>query len=234
GRTSFLRLDVPSPASAVDRIDLADEAGVMGRADTFVDAEEELQPMIRRLLGRHWLVDTLATAIRLANGPGRGLNFVTAAGEAVLADGTLTVGPRQSIAGLLSRRSELRALREQIEEMERAAVDARRDCEELERRILNAEGGLQKLAARQAAAANAHHRARLQAAPITDKLDQLAARIASLASARQAAAQQLQELASRRDGSIERTSALLLQIEQGRGAIDASSSRQAEFAAAVE
>jgi chromosome segregation protein len=234
GRTSFLRLDVPSPASAVDRIDLSDEAGVMGRADTFVDAEEELQPMIRRLLGRHWLVDTLATAIRLANGPGRGLNFVTAAGEAVLADGTLTVGPRQNIAGLLSRRSELRALREQIEEMERAAADSQRDCEELERSIAASEAGLQKFAARQAAAANAHSEARLQAASIGDKLEQLDARIASLAAARAAAAAQLQELASHRDGSVERTATLRLRIEQCNATIQQATHQQAELETTVE
>ena len=234
GRTSFLRLDVPSPASAVDRIDLADEAGVMGRADTFVDAEEELQPMIRRLLGRHWLVDTLATAIRLANGPGRGLNFVTAAGEAVLADGTLTVGPRQSIAGLLSRRSELRALREQIEEMERAAVESQRDREELERRIAATEASMQKLASRQAAAAHAHSEARLQSASIGDKIDQLDARIASLAAARAAAEAQLQELSSHRNGSLERTTRLRQQIERCNIAIQQATTQQAQSEAAVE
>ena len=47
----------------------------MGRADTFVEASDELAPMVRRLLGRHWLVDTLATALRLANGAGPGAEF---------------------------------------------------------------------------------------------------------------------------------------------------------------
>ena len=234
GRTSFLRLDVPSPASAVDRIDLSDEAGVMGRADTFVDAEEELQPMIRRLLGRHWLVDTLATAIRLANGQGRGLNFVTAAGEAVLADGTLTVGPRQSIAGLLSRRSELRALREQIDEMERAASDFQRDREELERRIAATEASMQKLASRQSAAAHAHSEARLQVSSTGDKIDQLDARIASLTAARVAAEVQLQELAGHRNGSLERTTHLRQQIERCNIAIQQATAQQAQCEAAVE
>jgi chromosome segregation protein len=190
--------------------------------------------MIRRLLGRHWLVDTLATAIRLANGPGRGLNFVTAAGEAVLADGTLTVGPRQSIAGLLSRRSELRALREQIEEMERAAADSQRDREELERRIASTEASMQQLASRQAAAAHAHSEARLQAASIGDKIDQLDARIASLAAARAAAEAQLQELAGHRNGSLERTTRLRQQIERCHAAIQQATTQQAQSEAAVE
>ncbi|WP_428308559.1 chromosome segregation protein SMC [Lacipirellula sp.] len=234
GRTSFLRLDVPSPASAVDRIDLADEPGVMGRADMFVDADEELQPMVRRLLGRHWLVDTLATAIRLANGQGRGLNFITASGEAVLADGTLTVGPRQNIAGLLSRRSELRALREQIEEMERAAADAQRDREELERRISTTEAGLQRLASRQTAASDAHNEARLQAASVTDKLDQLDGRMAAIAAAREAAAAQLQELAQHRNGSLDRAEELRQRIAAAHAASTGAVERQAELETAVE
>jgi chromosome segregation protein len=199
GRTSFLRLDVPTPASAVDRVDLSAEPGVMGRADTFVESTEELTPMVRRLLGRHWLVDTLATALRLAGGAGRGLNFVTVAGEAVLADGTLTVGPRQSIAGLLSRRSELRALREQIEEMERAAADDRRECQRLEERITASDAAVQELARRHNAAIHAHGEARLHAASIGDKLQQTEQRLTEISTARAAASEQVGSLAAERE-----------------------------------
>src|SRR5690606_35468685 len=81
GRTSFLRLDVPHAASAVDRIDLSHEPGAMGRADQFVEIAPDLSPLARRLLGRHWFLDSLRTAFELANGIGRGLNFVTVVGE---------------------------------------------------------------------------------------------------------------------------------------------------------
>lgn len=127
GRTSFLRLDVPLAASAVDRIDLSAEPGVVGRADSFVETIADLSSLPRRLLGRFWFVDTLPTALRLSNGVGRGLSYVTVVGEVVAADGTLTVGPRQATSGLLSRRSELRALLDEIEEMEQRSevLDAR-------------------------------------------------------------------------------------------------------------
>ena len=118
GRTSFLRLDVPLAASAVDRIDLSGEPGVVGRADEFVETVPDLATLPRRLLGRYWFVDNLQTAVRLASGVGRGLSYVTVVGEVVSADGTLTVGPRQSTSGLLSRRSELRVLVDEIAEME--------------------------------------------------------------------------------------------------------------------
>jgi len=231
GRTSFLRLDVPTPASAVDRVDLSAEAGVMGRADSFVEASAELAPMVRRLLGRHWLVDALPTALRLSNGPGRGLNFVTVAGDAVLADGTLTVGPRQNIAGLLSRRSELRALREQIEEMERTAVAAQRDCLKVEERIARNEAAMQELIARQSAAAEAHGEARLQAASLSDKLAQTEARRAELAAARAAAAEQLNELAAAREQTQQQSLELRGRSEACRETIAAASLEQSEWEA---
>jgi chromosome segregation protein len=211
GRTSFLRLDVPGPASAVDRIDLAGEPGVMGRADQFVETDPELAPMARRLLGRHWLVDTLATALRLSAGVGRGLNFITAAGEAVLADGTLTVGPRQNIAGLLSRRSELRALREQIVEMERGAAEASRDCQQLEQSVAQAEAAAHELSARHQSLAKSHADARLQAASLADRLEQAESRLAALASNRAQAHQHFQSFeadrirAAERAGELQRT-----------------------------
>ena len=91
----------------------------MGRADRFVETATELVPLVERLLGRTWFVDRLATALRLAQTTGRGLAFVTSDGELLAADGTLVVGPRQASAGLLSRRSELRACQEQLAELEK-------------------------------------------------------------------------------------------------------------------
>jgi chromosome segregation protein len=119
GRVGFLRLDFRPPDAALDHVDLSAEPGVMGRADQFVETSPELVPLVRRLLGRTWLVDRLSTALRLAQTTGRGLAFVSSDGQLFSADGTLVVGPRQAPAGMLSRRSELRACHEQIAEWER-------------------------------------------------------------------------------------------------------------------
>jgi chromosome segregation protein len=117
-RVGFLFLDAFTPTTALDRIDLADEPGVMGRADRFIETAPQFAQLVRRLLGRTWLVDRLATAVRLALGAGRHLEFVTSDGELLAADGSLVVGPRSAVIGILSRRSELRACHEQIGEME--------------------------------------------------------------------------------------------------------------------
>ncbi|MEX0613559.1 MAG: chromosome segregation protein SMC [Pirellulales bacterium] len=119
GRVGFLSLDGRAAATALDHVDLSAEPGVMGRADRFVESSPEIEPLVRRLLGHTWLVDRLATALRLSRSSGRGLEFVTSDGELLAADGTLIIGPRQAAAGILSRRSELRACHEQVAELEK-------------------------------------------------------------------------------------------------------------------
>ncbi|MEX0642919.1 MAG: chromosome segregation protein SMC [Pirellulales bacterium] len=119
GRIGFLRLDNRVSATALDSVELSSEAGVMGRADRFVETAPQFAPLARRLLGRTWLVDRLSTALRLSQSGGRGLDFVTSDGELLAADGTLVVGPRRAVTGMLSRRSELRACHQQVVELEK-------------------------------------------------------------------------------------------------------------------
>src|SRR6185295_11414216 len=96
GRVGFLGLDQRHPPTALDNVDLSAEPGVMGRADRFIESSPEYQLLARRLLGRTWLVDRIATALRLAQSIGRGLDFVTSDGELISADGSIVVGPRQA------------------------------------------------------------------------------------------------------------------------------------------
>jgi chromosome segregation protein len=91
----------------------------MGRADQFVESAPDHRSLVKRLLGRTWLVDRLATALRLSQSAGRGLEFVTSDGEMLAADGTLVIGSRLAAAGIMSRRSELRACQEKAAELDR-------------------------------------------------------------------------------------------------------------------
>jgi chromosome segregation protein len=234
GRTTFLRLDVPYPASAVDRIDLSTEPGVIGRADSFVETSEQLAPLARRLLGRFWFVDALPTALRLANGLGRGLNFVTVAGETVLADGAVTVGPRQSLVGLLSRRSELRALREQVSEMQNAVVAAERERLKFEERIAQNESASEHSAARHGAAVQAHAESRHRLASISEKLQSVESRLASLTAARQTGVSQVEELTRCRDELTARTDELQRQRDNFKATLAESSERIARLEKQIE
>lgn len=117
GRVGFVTLDDPTPRLAAERIDLSQHEGVVGRADRIVEFATEFETLVRRLLGTTWFVENLSTALSLAQYTDRGLRFVTLAGELIDRDGTLIVGPRQAAVGLVSRRSELRMIREQIADL---------------------------------------------------------------------------------------------------------------------
>ena len=104
-------------------VDLQGRPGVLGRADRFVQVDARFAPLAKRLLGQTWFVDKLANALGLARSAPAGLTFVTLAGEMLQPDGTLIVGPRNVAIGLISQRSQLRALRAQLDQLA-ASIEA--------------------------------------------------------------------------------------------------------------
>ena len=137
GRVGFLWIDDgPRQVPAASPVDLEGLTGVLGRADRFVETSPELVPLVERLLGRTWIVEKLAHAFALAEGPAAGVSFVTLAGELLDAGGTLVVGPRHVSAGLISRRSELRALKLQLAEIEGRVGEIQSAARGLEEKIV--------------------------------------------------------------------------------------------------
>jgi chromosome segregation protein len=136
GRVGFVWLEDGPPAAPVtENIDLEGCPGVLGRADRFVTTEPRYAPLAERLLGGTWMVERLADALNLAASKGPGACFVTLAGELLTADGTLVVGPKHVSAGLISRRSELRALAIQRAEIEARISETRTAVDNLRRQI---------------------------------------------------------------------------------------------------
>ncbi|MGI9457512.1 MAG: chromosome segregation protein SMC [Aeoliella sp.] len=131
----LLRFDWQGPASAIDRLDLSDQQGVWGRADQFVDSEPEYAPLVRRLLGRTWIVDTLATAVGLASAVGHGLHFVTADGDFLSADGTLLIGGRQKARGVTARRRQMEQLTAEIDLLTPRHAKQCKELDQLEKEI---------------------------------------------------------------------------------------------------
>ena len=74
--------------------------------------------LARHLLGHTAVVDDLSVARDLHEHGPRGWRYVTKAGEVLEADGTLRAGPLTAAMGLLSRRSELEAIAQQITEVD--------------------------------------------------------------------------------------------------------------------
>ncbi len=105
--------------------------GVLALAEEVVRCDNpELADLPARLLAGTLIVRDLTAARALApHLPGH--RFVTLRGELLEADGTLTIGTHHAETGILSRRSELRELREQIAELDRRLAELDRDLIDL-------------------------------------------------------------------------------------------------------
>ncbi|REK29957.1 MAG: chromosome segregation protein SMC [Planctomycetota bacterium] len=104
--------------------DLTQQAGVLGRADRFVDADGEYVALAERLLGDTWMVESLEIAISLSRTYPQ-FNYVSRSGDLVTRDGALCLGRGGAPSGLVSRRSEVRALGSRIETLEATYAEQR-------------------------------------------------------------------------------------------------------------
>jgi chromosome segregation protein len=109
--------------------------GVVALAAQLVSCEKtELANLPALLLGRTLIVRDLAAAHAIADFTS-GYRFVTLQGELLEPDGTLTIGTHHAETGILSRKSELRELREQAAALDRRIADAERHLAELRDRV---------------------------------------------------------------------------------------------------
>ncbi|HSQ55628.1 MAG TPA: chromosome segregation protein SMC, partial [Gemmata sp.] len=99
----------------------------------------ELAGLPEQLLGNVLLVESLEEARRLSAAH-RAFRIVTRAGELLEPDGTVTIGPLKSEAGLVSRKSELRELREQLRALSEQVATTEIELAELRRQAAAADG----------------------------------------------------------------------------------------------
>lgn len=123
GRVGLIQLSDPTTLGADPEVNLNGAPGIIGRADRLVQVQSPYVDFIKRMLGGTWVVKTLADAVALQQGQGQGARFVTLDGEIVEADGTVVVGPKAVSAGIVSRRSELRALTRELENLDREILE---------------------------------------------------------------------------------------------------------------
>jgi chromosome segregation protein len=148
GRVSFLPVDLPIEGAAgepggrrklADADSLPDHPGIVAAAGDVVRCDRpELADLPARLLSNTLIVKDLEAARALASET-IGYRFVTLAGELLESDGVLTVGVHEAESGLLSRKSELRELREQVVAVDEQIVRADALQAELRDKLRNLE-----------------------------------------------------------------------------------------------
>ncbi|MDO5553201.1 MAG: chromosome segregation protein SMC [Planctomycetia bacterium] len=147
GRVEFMWIDTANSFgnSRLKRYD--NRPGVLGRADQFVETQPQFENIVKRLLARTWIVESMSCAKSLYRESDGHTNFLTLAGECLGGDGTLKVGPVHGVQGLISRRSELRTLTEQLSHLDQILAEKEISVELLESRTKQDESDLETASA---------------------------------------------------------------------------------------
>lgn len=124
---------------ALDRVPALQEGGDYGtvaggvvRASQWVTCPAELRPLAEWLLGRVFVVDSQAEALKRAERAPAGYTFVAATGEVFAGGGVCTVGPLSPAEGLLTRKAEIRLLDDELVGVELELTRVQRAASELE------------------------------------------------------------------------------------------------------
>lgn len=134
------RLPIPSR-----RPDLSGRPGVVSRADRLVRSASGIHRLSERLLEDTWIVSTLDAALQLAATTGDQCRFVTLQGELLEANGTLFVGSLRSETALVSRKGELRGIKNELLRLDRRIEDEEAACRESQEQMQEAVSAEQQL-----------------------------------------------------------------------------------------
>ena len=95
------------------------EQGVVGTADTLVEADAAYHTLLSQLLGRTLVVDTIDHAIAIGRKYSHSLRIVTLEGESLSPGGSMTGGAFKNSSNLLGRKREIEELEQSVEALKR-------------------------------------------------------------------------------------------------------------------
>ena len=132
------------------------EDGVLGVADTLVSCDKIYQSVIRRLLGKTVVVDTIDHAIAVSRRHRQSVRMVTLEGELLSPGGSMTGGSFKYNSNLLGRRrqikeleSSVQSLKKEMQELQKKIEGQRAQRNDLRSRLAEEQDALQKLLIRQ-------------------------------------------------------------------------------------
>ena len=111
GRVKFICTDRTEPFADSQNFEN------LSRAVEFVSFESQYAPLAWNLLGKTIIVESIEKALELSQFCAQGYSFVTTAGEILNADGSISAGPIGKAVGLISRKSRLVQLKQELEDI---------------------------------------------------------------------------------------------------------------------
>ncbi|MDY4970696.1 MAG: chromosome segregation protein SMC [Lachnospiraceae bacterium] len=139
GRATFLPLTTVKPRGGFQETSALQLPGVCGTADTLVHTKDAYLDIIRFLLGRILVVDTMDHALAVAARYRYSFRIVTLEGESLNAGGSISGGAFRNNSNLLGRRREL-------EELENAVKRAQAACEKADTEVELRQAGIEERA----------------------------------------------------------------------------------------
>lgn len=139
GRATFLPLTTVKPRGGFQETSALQLPGVCGTADTLVHTKDAYLDIIRFLLGRILVVDTMDHALAVAARYRYSFRIVTLEGESLNAGGSISGGAFRNNSNLLGRRREL-------EELENAVKRAQATCEKADTEVELRQAGIEERA----------------------------------------------------------------------------------------
>ncbi len=144
GRVGFIRTN--HQLQAASTIDLHTDPDVINRADDLIASTSPFRDLASRLLSTTWIVTSLDAAFRLAQQHQAGCRFVTLQGELLDGDSTLHAGSLRGESAILSRKSELRRLKNDIIRLDQSVESSERQLMALSDQLSAIEGELTSVA----------------------------------------------------------------------------------------
>ncbi len=123
GRATFLPLNTIKGRTLSEK-GLDDEVGFVGMASDLVSCDKKYEEIVLNLLGRTAVAEDLDYAVSLARKYGYRFRVVTLDGQVVNAGGSMTGGSSVKSGGMLSRRNEITAIKEEADKLRAKANEA--------------------------------------------------------------------------------------------------------------
>lgn len=184
GRVTFLAVDQFGSPITHQTVKTHGQSSVMD----LIQFPAAVSPLIWRLLGRTLIADDLATARDLRKQLPAGYRFVTRSGEVLEADGRVLAGPTGSkMGGMISRRSELTQLHEQIAKLDEIITADQQQLIEVDDRAAH----IEKVSSELRKAISEANTVRIQ---LSSKLDSLNSQVAKLEKEQPALAAETQQI----------------------------------------